>query len=129
MNDIISLGDAMITFNPTMNGPMRYVSSFRKSVGSSELNVLIGCSRLGLKTGWISRLGKDEFGKYIYNFARGEGIDVSEVDLVTGYNTSINFKEILEDGSGRTFYYRDNSPTNDITLENFNESFIKNSKV
>ncbi|MCC3358956.1 PfkB family carbohydrate kinase [Bacillus sp. REN16] len=129
MNDIISIGDAMITFNPTINGPMRYVSSFERSAGSSELNVLIGCSRLGLKAGWISRLGKDEFGRYIYNFARGEGIDVAEVHLVKGYNTSINFREILGDGSGRTFYYRGNSPTNEISLENINENFIKNSKV
>lgn len=129
MNDVITIGDAMITFNPTIQGPMRYVSSFVKSAGSSELNVMLGCSRLGLKTGWISSLGKDEFGRYIYNFVRGEGVDVSEVGLVDGYNTSINFKEILEDGSGRTFYYRDKSPTSVITIDNLNEEFIKQSKV
>src|SRR5690625_3549908 len=111
MNDVISIGDAMITLNPTINGPMRYVTTFERTVGSSELNVLIGCSRLGLKSGWMSRLGKDEFGRYIYNFVRGEGVDVSEVELVEDYKTSINFREVLEDGSGRTFYYRDNSPT------------------
>ncbi|MGP4059542.1 PfkB family carbohydrate kinase [Halobacillus sp. H74] len=75
----------MITFDPSTTGPMRNASSFTRKVGGAELNVAIGCARLGLKTGWISLLGKDEFGRYIYNFARGEGIDVSEVELMEGF--------------------------------------------
>ncbi|MBM7610228.1 2-dehydro-3-deoxygluconokinase [Lysinibacillus composti] len=105
-----TLGDALITFNPSTTGPMRYVSSFERKVGGAELNFAIGCARLGLQTKWMSRLGGDEFGKVIYNFARGEGIDMSFVKLVEGYPTSLNFKEIREDGSGKTFYYRNQSP-------------------
>ncbi|MDR6121368.1 2-dehydro-3-deoxygluconokinase [Bacillus sp. SLBN-46] len=129
MNDIITIGDAMITFNPVSTGPMRYVPSFERKVGGAELNVAIGCARLGLKTGWISRLGNDEFGRYIYNFVRGEGIDVSQVELVDGYPTSLNFKEIMEDGSGRTFYYRTNSPTTALTVDTLDEAYFKNAKV
>jgi 2-dehydro-3-deoxygluconokinase len=129
MNDVITIGDAMVTFHPVSTGPMRYVSSFEKKVGGAELNVAIGCSRLGLKTGWISALGNDEFGKYIYNFVRGEGIDVSQVEMVDGYPTSVNFKEVMEDGSGRTFYYRSNSPTTALTIETLDEAYFKNTKV
>jgi len=129
MNDVLTIGDAMITFNPCSKGPLRFVHSFERKVGGAELNVAIGCARLGLKTGWISRLGNDEFGKYILNFVRGEGIDVSEVKYVDGYPTSLNFKEILEDGSGRTFYYRANSPTTTLTTESLNEEYIKNAKL
>lgn len=129
MNDVLTIGDAMITFNPCSKGPLRFVHSFERKVGGAELNVAIGCARLGLKTGWISRLGNDEFGRYILNFVRGEGIDVSEVKLVNGYPTSLNFKEILEDGSGRTFYYRANSPTTTLTPESLNEEYIQNAKL
>jgi 2-dehydro-3-deoxygluconokinase len=129
MNDVITIGDAMITFNPSTTGPMRYVPAFERKVGGAELNVAIGCSRLGLNTGWISCLGNDEFGRYIYNFVRGEGIDVSQVKLVDGYPTSLNFKEIMEDGSGRTFYYRNNSPTTALTIESLDEDYIMNAKV
>ncbi|MCM3767624.1 sugar kinase [Neobacillus niacini] len=129
MNDVITIGDAMITFDPSTTGPMRYVPVFERKVGGAELNVAIGCSRLGLKSGWISCLGNDEFGRYIYNFVRGEGIDVSQVRLVDGYPTSVNFKEIMGDGSGRTFYYRSNSPTTALTIETLNEDFIKKARV
>ncbi|WP_264184019.1 sugar kinase [Bacillus shivajii] len=119
----------MITFNPNTKGPMRYSHTFERKVGGAELNFAIGCARLGLNTGWISKLGKDEFGRYILNFVRGEGIDTSEVELVDGYPTSLNFKEILEDGSGSTFYYRSNSPTSVLTKESIIEDYIKQSKV
>ncbi|ADU31991.1 sugar kinase [Evansella cellulosilytica] len=126
--DVMTIGDAMITFNPVSKGPMRYSQSFERKVGGAELNFAIGCARLGLQTGWISRLGADEFGRHILNFVRGEGIDVSEVKLVNGYPTSLNFKEILEDGSGSTYYYRYQSPTTVITKDAINEDYIKASK-
>jgi 2-dehydro-3-deoxygluconokinase len=129
MLDVITIGDAMITFDPRSNGPLRYVQSFQRKVGGAELNVAIGCARLGLETGWISRLGKDEFGRYIYNLIRGEGIDVSEVSFVSQYPTSLNFKEVMEDGSGRTFYYRTNSPTTDLTINNLSEEYIRKAKL
>lgn len=129
MNDVITIGEAMIAFNPVSTGPMKFVNGFEKKVGGAELNFAIGCARLGLKSGWISKLGNDEFGKYIQTFARGEGIDVSRVELVDGYPTSLNFKEIMEDGNVRTFYYRDKSPTLSMTPEDLDESYFQQAKI
>lgn len=129
MADIITIGDAMITFNPSSKGPMRFVSTFERKVGGAELNFAIGCARLGLDTGWISRLGNDEFGRVIQHFARGEGIDTSQVKLMDGYPTSVNFKEIMEDGSGRTFYYRSNSPTFTMAPDDLDEAYFKKGRL
>lgn len=124
-----TLGDALITFNPTSTGPMRYVSNFERKVGGAELNFAIGCARLGLQVKWMSRLGGDEFGKVIYKFARGEGVDISHVKLVEGYPTSLNFKEIREDGAGKTFYYRYNSPILTLTVEDITEEMFEGVNV
>lgn len=107
---IFTLGDALITFNPAATGPLRYVNAFERKLGGAELNFAIGCARLGLDVKWMSRLGGDEFAKYIYKTVRGEGINMEHVAHVEGYPTSLNFKEILENGSGKTFYYRYESP-------------------
>lgn len=127
--DVISIGDGMITFNPNSKGPLRFVNQFERKIGGAELNVLIGCARLGLQAGWISRLGKDEFGRHIVNTVRGEGIDISEVQLEEGYPTSINFKEVQESGDGKTFYYRQKSPTEMLLPELLPEAYIKNAKI
>ncbi|MCM3093925.1 MULTISPECIES: sugar kinase [unclassified Cytobacillus] len=122
---VLTIGDAMITLNPAVKGPLRYVTQFERKVGGAELNFAIGCARLGLGSKWISRLGDDEFGRVIYNFARGEGVDVSGVDFVSGCPTSLNFKEINEDGSGKTFYYRYNSPILTLTPEMIQEELFE----
>ncbi|MFJ8259863.1 sugar kinase [Peribacillus asahii] len=123
---VLTLGDAMITLNPAQTGPLRFVSQFERKVGGAELNFAIGCARLGMRAKWLSRLGKDEFGRVIYNFARGEGVDMCDVAYVEGYPTSLNFKEIREDGSGKTFYYRYQSPILTLEPEDITERMFEN---
>ena len=127
--DIITIGDAMITFDPVTKGPMRFVNQFTRKIGGAELNVMIGCSRLGIKTGWIGRLGKDEFGRHIFNTVRGEGIDVSEVKLIEDYPTSLNFKEVHAAGNSNTYYYRHKSPTETFLVADVPVEFIKKAKI
>lgn len=129
MIDLITIGEAMIVFNPGSTGPLKFVNHFEKKVAGAELNVAVGCARLGLKTGFISKVGNDEFGKHIQTFTRGEGIDVSQLGFVDGYPTSLNFKEIMEDGSGRTFYYRNKSPVLAMEADQLDEDYFKQAKI
>ncbi|WP_428910766.1 sugar kinase [Niallia sp. Krafla_26] len=129
MLDVITIGDGMISMNPVSKGPLRFSQMYERKIGGAELNFAIGCSRLGLKTGWISRLGNDEFGRYILYCAKGEGIDTSEVELVTNYPTSVYFKEIFEDGNGRSFYYRDKSPTSTMVESDLREEYFRKAKL
>lgn len=124
--NIFTLGDAMITLNPEETGPLRFVTRFERKIGGAELNFAIGCARLGMHAKWLSRLGEDEFGRVIYNFARGEGVDVSDVVYVKEYPTSLNFKEIREDGSGKTFYYRHQSPILTLNPEDITDEMFAN---
>ena len=127
--DVITIGDGMIAMCPKQKGPIMFSNTFERKIGGAEINVAIGCSRLGLKSGWISRLGNDDFGKYILKIARGEDVDTSEVKLVDGYQTSVYFREVLSDGSSRSFYYREKSPTSTMNLEDLNEEYFKNAKI
>lgn len=121
---IATIGDAMVVFNPSKTGHLRFVPSFDRAVGGAELNFAIGVSRLGFDSKWISCLGDDEFGTYIFNFARGEGIDVSHVSRSSKYPTSIYFKEINESGNGKSFYYRQPSPLLDLTIDSIKEPIL-----
>ena len=127
--DVITIGDAMIAMCPKEKGPIIFCNTFERKLGGAELNVAMGCARLGLKSGWISKLGNDDFGKYILKTVRGEGIDISEVELVDNYPTSVYFREVLADGSSRSFYYREKSPTSTMKFEDLNEEYFKNAKI
>lgn len=123
--NILTIGDSMITMNPQKKGPLRNVTHFERNIGGAELNFAIGCSRLGLQTKFISRVGQDDFGRFIYNFLRGEGIDTNDVTFVEGHPTSLNFKEIQEDGEGETYYYRTNAPISTMNESAINEEMLE----
>ena len=127
--DVITIGDAMVAMCPKEKGPILFCNTFERKIGGAELNVAIGCARLGLKSGWISRLGQDDFGKHILKTVRGEGIDTSQIELVEGYQTSVYFREVMANGDSRSFYYREKSPTSTMREESLDENYFRNSKV
>ncbi|MFC3419098.1 sugar kinase [Salinicoccus hispanicus] len=109
MSEIVTVGEAMVVFNPTKDTKLRYVDQFFKSVAGAELNTVVGCARLGMPTRYFTYLGNDEFGHYIYKFLNSERMDVSNVKFLDDYPTSINFKQ-NDMFFKETFYYRSQSP-------------------
>ncbi|WP_153721373.1 sugar kinase [Sporosarcina cascadiensis] len=122
---VLTIGDSMITMTPLKEGPMRMNHYFERKVGGAELNFSIGMARLGLTPSFISRVGKDEFGQYIFNYLRGEGVDVSQIDFVENKSTSLNFREIFNNGDSRTYYYRTNGPILSLEQQHLKEEHIK----
>lgn len=126
--DIVTMGEALISLVPQETGPLRHVKLFAKHVAGAELNLAIGAARLGLKTGWISRVGQDEFGKQILNVLRGEGVDVSQV-TTSPQPTAIYFKEYGGWGETKVQYYRTGSAASTMAPEDVNPDYVRRAKV
>ena len=122
--DVVSIGETMVLFTPESAGPMRYSRTFSSRIAGAETNTLIGLAKLGHQAGWISRLGKDEFGAQVLSQVRGEGVDVSQVTLDDQAPTAIFFKEHLQEGRVRVSYYRRHSAASRLTPEHVSEAYI-----
>lgn len=122
--DVITLGEMMTMLVATETGPLRSSETFRKHVAGSEANVAIGLARLGHQPGWISRLGADEFGLFIRNFLRGEGVDVSRVILDREHPTGVAFKERRELGARKVIYYRRGSAASRMTPADLDPAYF-----
>ncbi|QTM99168.1 sugar kinase [Sediminibacillus dalangtanensis] len=123
--DVVTLGESMVLFTPDTEGPLRYVSGFHKTIGGAESNLAIALTRLGHQTGWISRLGNDEFGLFVRNFIRGEGVDTSNVVFDTELPTAVFFKEKLAAGDPKIYYYRKLSAASELSPDDLDEEYIK----
>ncbi|BCU81572.1 2-dehydro-3-deoxygluconokinase [Polycladomyces abyssicola] len=122
--DVVTLGETMVLLVPTSVGPLRYAGQFEKTIGGAESNMAIGLARLGHQVGWISRLGNDEFGLYVRNFIRGEGVDTSRVIFDDLHPTAVFFKERQLGQEPRIYYYRKGSAASCMTPEDLDESYI-----
>jgi 2-dehydro-3-deoxygluconokinase len=126
--DVITLGESMVLFKPDSVGPLRYVNSYSKAVGGAETNVAIALTRLGHQVGWVSKLGNDEFGLYVRNVIRGEGVDTSRVVFDDQAPTAVFFKERKTNQDPNIYYYRKNSAASLLRPDDLDENYFKSAK-
>ena len=112
MLDLLTVGEPLICL--TAAGRLSASPSLAKSVGGAEANVAIGLARLGLRTGYVSRVGADPFGDEIVRTLRGEGVDVSRVQRSTARPTGLMVKELRSPHDVRVHYYRQGSAVTEL---------------
>ncbi len=129
MLDLITLGEALVIFSPATTGQLRFVHSFAKSIGGAEANVAIAISRLGFKAGWMSRLGDDEFGRYVEYALKGEGVDLAQVKFDSELPTGLLFKEQYQSSNPTVYYYRKGAAVTKMCASDIVEEYIANAKI
>ena len=126
---VITFGESMILFNPDTRGPLRYIHTFHKSIAGAESNVAIAMARLGHRVGWFSKVGEDEFGRYIMSTIRGEGVDVSRTTSDPSHMTGLIFKERFAHVNPNVYYYRKGSAASILSVADLDEDYIRNTKI
>jgi len=117
-HDLLSLGEAMVRLSPPGHGRIEFSPTLEVWVGGGEYNVAYALSRLGLRTGFLSRLVDNPVGRIIFNHGRAVGMDMKHV-LIAKYDgvgkkdrIGLNFTEV---GTGVrasvTMYDRGHSAT------------------
>lgn len=127
--EVVTIGESMVAFIPNNHTALRYVNQFTKVVAGAESNVAVGLVKLGHSSGWISKLGNDEFGQFILRELRGEGVDVSSVLISDTHPTGIMFKQFTNDKDSSVFYYRDNSAASTFSKDELNKQYIRDAKI
>lgn len=79
--DLLALGECMVRLAPPGHGRIEFARTLEVDVGGGEFNVAYACARLGLRTGFLSKLPDNPLGRIILNHARAVGMDVSGVVL------------------------------------------------
>lgn len=114
----------MVRLAPPGHGRIEFAKTLEVDVGGGEFNVAYACARLGLRTGFLSKLPDNPVARIILNHARAVGMDVSGV-VVEKYDgvgrknrVGLNFTEV---GTGVrasvTMYDRGQSSASQIRPE------------
>lgn len=131
MVDVVAMGETMVQLNAFTSGPLRYINYFEKHAAGTESNFAVGMVRMGYSAGWISRLGDDEFGRYILNFLRGEGVDVSRVLFDPEAPTGIYFiqRDYPVPGKSVVYYYRRGSAASGLKPDDVDVDYVASAKI
>lgn len=115
--DVVTVGEAMALMIARQSGPLESVSEFERATAGAELNVAVGLSRLGLRVGYISRLGDDSLGRHLQNFMVAERLDLRHVSIDAARPTGFMLKQMVADGSDpQVEYFRRGSAASALSL-------------
>lgn len=126
--DVTALGEILIDMTyagKSENGQ----TLFEQNPGGAPANVLAALSRLGKKTAFIGKVGKDMHGTFLRETIKKYGIDDSNLITTDEAFTTLAFVSLSESGE-RSFSFARN-PGADIMLKEseVNRDLIKNSSV
>lgn len=129
--DIIAIGRACIDLNAVeYNRPMEETMTFTKYVGGSPANIAIGCSKLGLKAGFIGKISDDQHGRFIEQYMRNVGVDTSHMVVdQEGHKAGLTFTEIKSPEDCSILMYRENVADLYLKPSEVDEEYIKRSKI
>ena len=130
MKKVISIGEALIDFIPNQKGcELKHVTGFERVVGGAPANVSAVVSKLGGKSNFISKLGKDAFGDHIIEILKDANVNTDYILRTNKANTGLAFVSLKEDGNRDFSFYRNPSAdmllsAEEICVEDFNEKDI-----
>jgi sugar/nucleoside kinase (ribokinase family) len=129
--EIIALGEILVDMIPSKQGHYRTVSHFEKCFGGAPFNFAVGVSRLGGKPGAICAVGDDQFGDFLVETLRANGVDTSQVKIKKA-RTTLAFVIRSSGGERAFFFYRKPwTETADTMLspEDIDPAYISRGKI
>ncbi len=113
MFDLISMGELLIDFFPEQQGGL----FFGGKPGGAPCNVAAQAMLLGCSTAVISKLGDDQFGRYLKNYVHELGIDDRYVTFTENANTTLAFVHLDGHGNRSFSFYRKPGADQMLTAE------------
>ncbi|MDE1184166.1 sugar kinase [Paraburkholderia sp.] len=92
--EILALGEAMVEFNQASADRPDYLQGF----GGDTSNFCIAASRQGARTGFVSAVGDDHFGRLLIDLWQRENVETSFVDVDRVAPTGVYFVSHGPDG-------------------------------
>lgn len=126
--DVIALGELLIDF--TMNGQSEQGNNmFEACPGGAPCNVLALLNKMGKKTAFIGKVGKDQFGALLIDTITEAGIDASNLMVDENVNTTLAFVHTFPDGDREFSFYRNPGADMMLTADEVNPEVVKDTKV
>jgi fructokinase len=130
MPEAVCLGELLIDFVSLKAGVrLADAPEFRRAAGGAPANVAVGLARLGIDTAFVSKVGADEFGKFLRDTLQREGVDTSGVITTKKAPTGLAFVSLASDRERSFAFYRDACADTLLTPEDLRDRPWRGARV
>ncbi len=130
MADVITLGELLIDFVPTVSGvSLTEAPAFKKAPGGAPANVAAGLSKLGVSCAFLGKVGQDAFGEFLQTTLDEVGVDTRGLLFSREARTALAFVTLGADGEREFMFYRHPSADMLYRPAEVDLDLIKNGKI
>jgi fructokinase len=126
--DVTALGELLIDFTPDGTNS-RGIALYARNPGGAPANVLAMITKLGGRTAFIGKVGKDAFGDYLRETLVSAGIDVSGLMTDREYPTTLAFVNLDKNGDRSFSFYRKPGADLLLTPEEIKKDLIDEARI
>ena len=128
MIDITTIGEILIDL--TQSGKTEQgIPKFDANPGGAPANLAVAAARLGARTAFIGRVGKDSFGDYLRRCLAENGVDVRGLSVDEKARTTLAVVALDERGERTFSFYRDPSADVNLSMEHVPMELLGGTKV
>jgi 5-dehydro-2-deoxygluconokinase len=128
--DVITIGRCSIDlYGQQVGGRLEDMASFAKYVGGCPANIAIGAARLGLKSGFVSRVGDEHMGRHIREEMAREGVDTRHLTTDPERLTALVILGIRDEATFPLIFYRESCADMALTEADIDPAYIASAKA
>ncbi|MBQ6273568.1 MAG: carbohydrate kinase [Oscillospiraceae bacterium] len=128
MTDITAIGEILIDL--TQSGRTEQgIPRFDANPGGAPANLAVAASRLGAKTAFIGRVGRDSYGDFLRSTLEQNGVDVSGLSVDPRQHTTLAIVSLDEGGERSFSFYRDPSADVNLRFEDVPAELLADTRV
>ena len=128
--EVLCIGEALIDFVAADRAAgLAGATSFTPAAGGAPLNVAVGLSRLGRRSGFVGRVGDDAFGHALRDLMAREGVATDGVRFDPAARTTLAFLAEDEVGGREFLFYRHPGADMRLTEDDLPAALLRTGRV
>lgn len=130
MLDVVCLGELLVDFVPSVSGqPITSARSVSLAPGGAPANVAVAARRLGLRSGFVGKVGDDPFGRMLRQVLANQKVDLSLFFLTRDFQTRLAFVTNDRDERQRFLFYGNPSADSQFKEEDVRAGYLRDTEV
>lgn len=128
MTDITAIGEILIDL--TQSGLTEQgIPRFDANPGGAPANLAVAAARLGAKSAFIGRVGRDSYGDFLRRTLAENGVDVTGLSVDPAQHTTLAIVALDAQGERTFSFYRDPSADVNLCYEDVPAALLENTRV
>ena len=123
---VVSMGELLVEImRENIDEPLGVKGTFVGPFASGAPAIFIDAiARLGISSGFIGSVGRDDFGKLITNRLKEDGVDTTYVQSLDNYTTGVAFVTYYSDGTRQFIYHIPQAASGRISQTQLNRDYL-----